>query len=216
MNGNVIPGSGTYAIWTTDNYNRSGNSKLGATSDSVDYSPNKVENDIMRLENQTYPGGYPSTPDEVLGGSASGYSNGTLRSISQSGINGSQYVTNPSLLSFPLSGITYVELASGDSWDSACIQGEGILIVHNSSTNAIIKNLNSGTFKGILIADDIIHIHTNIIGAVVALSPSPSEGNVIGNGNGNVKYSQEAITKASIAGNYTGGSSSDKVLGWWN
>ena len=75
------------------------------------------------------------------------------------------------------------------------VEGTGILILHNSSTNAEIKNINSGTFKGLLIADDMVHIHTDILGAVVCLSPTPSEGNCIGNGNGNVLYSSTAIKK---------------------
>ncbi|MDQ7818563.1 MAG: hypothetical protein RDU14_16175 [Melioribacteraceae bacterium] len=196
INGNLIGGQGTYAIWTTGSYSRSGNSHLGSTVSETDYSLAKVENNNYRLESQSYPGGYPTSPDGVLGGAANGFTDGTLKALSQSGWNGSQYVTNPSSLTFPLSGVTYVELTSGGTWNPANINGSGILIVHNTSGNAKIKNLNSGTFKGLLIADDIIHIHTNIIGAVVALSPSPSDGNCIGNGNGDVLFSRAAINQA--------------------
>jgi len=52
--------------------------------------------------------------------------------------------------------------------------GRAILIVHNNAKNAIMKNLNSGTFRGLLIAEDIIHIHATIVGAIVSLTPSPS------------------------------------------
>jgi hypothetical protein len=51
-------------------------------------------------------------------------------------------------------------------------------------------------FRGLIIADDIIHIHADIIGAVVSLTTNPSAGNVIGNGNGTVKFSSEAIMKS--------------------
>lgn len=195
-NGNLIPQSGTLGIWTTCALSRGGNSKIGGTTASVDYAPAKSESNNTRLENQTYPGGYPSSPDSIIGGSANGYPPGRLKQIAQSGAGGSQYVTDPSALSYPLKGVTYVELPSGETWQSMNIEGTGILVVHNSSVNAKMKNLNSGTFKGLLIADDIIHIHTNIIGAVIGLSPSPSEGNCIGNGNGSVLFSRQALVQA--------------------
>lgn len=217
-NGNLVPGAGTYAIWTTNNFNRQGNSHLGSTESGTDYTPAKVENNNVRLEEQSYPGGYPSTPDGVLGGTAMGYPPGTLKSLALSGAGGSQYVTNPSLLTYPLKGVTYVELPAGGTWNPANIDGEGILVIHNSSNDAAIKNINWGTFKGLLIADDIVHIHNNIIGAVVGLSPSPSSGNQIGNGTGTIKYSREAIMQATltVGGSSTGGSSSSNVVAWWD
>ncbi|MFQ5989889.1 MAG: hypothetical protein ACE5K9_08240 [Candidatus Methylomirabilales bacterium] len=51
-------------------------------------------------------------------------------------------------------------------------------------------------FKGLLIADDIVHIHSRIIGAVVSLTLGPSSGNVLGNGSGEVLYSNEALANA--------------------
>lgn len=59
-----------------------------------------------------------------------------------------------------------------------------------------------------LIVDDIVHIHTTIIGAVVSLTTGPSSGNVIGNGNGDVLFSREALTNA------MGGSQSYSILFW--
>ncbi|MBN1301909.1 MAG: hypothetical protein JW995_11900 [Melioribacteraceae bacterium] len=198
INGNLVANSGTYGIWTTQNYSRGGNSKLGSTHSGSDIAPIKAGANFTNTfkSSQVYPGGYPDTPDSILGGTANGFPPGTLKSIAQSGKAGSQYVTNPGNLTYPLIGVTYVELPSGERWQSMNISGSGVLVVHNSSNNAIIKNLNSGVFKGILIADDIIHIHTYIIGAVIGLSSSPSEGNCIGNGNGDVLYSSEAIEKA--------------------
>lgn len=217
LNGNLVPGAGTYAIWTTNNFNRKGNSHLGSTESGTDYAPAKVENNNVRLEGQSYPGGYPSTPDVVLGGAAMGYPPGTLKSIALSGVGGSQYVTNPSLLTYPLKGVTYVELPAGGTWNPANIDGEGILVVHNSTNDATIKNMNWGTFKGLMIADDIVHIHNNIIGAVVGLSPSPSSGNQIGNGTGSILYSREALMNAtSIGGSSAGGSSTSNVVAWWD
>lgn len=197
LSGNLIADNGTLGIWTTSSLSQKGNSKIGSTN-GVDFAPSKKVsgNPNYVLTNQTYPGGYPDTPDKVLGGASNGYPEGTLKSIAQSGKNGNQYVTDPSSLTSPFQGVTYVELPSGDTWQSMSIQGEGILIVHNSANNAIMKNLNHGTFKGLLIADDIVHVHADIIGAVVGLSPSPSSGNCIGNGNGTIKFSRQAIMDA--------------------
>ncbi len=195
INGNLLLTAGTYAIWTTSTCSRGGSSTLGSTVGGVDNAPAKVENNNVRLESQVYAGGYPNNPDDILGGSANGFPAGTLKAIAQSGYNGSQYVTDPVNLTYPLKGVTYVELPSGAEWLTAAIEGSGVLIVHNSAVNAKVKNMNSGVFKGLFIADDIIHVHSTIIGAVVGLSPSPSEGNCIGNGSGNIIFSREAITK---------------------
>ena len=131
-----------------------------------------------------------------------GYAEGALKTIAQSGLNGSQYVTDPANLTFPLSGVTYAELPSGTPWQAVDFgNSSGILVVHNATTDAVVKNLNTGTFNGLIIADDLVHIHNTILGAVIALTPTPSEGNCIGNGNGDVLYSSEtiqAITQDSI------------------
>ncbi len=195
LNGNVISNTGTLAIWTTNNYSERGNSQIGATVSKVDYAPAKNNNTDFYMENVVYPGGYPNTPDKVLGGTLGGYTEGTLKNIAISGKGGSQYVTNPALLNYPLAGVTYVELPSSEIWNPSNVDGSGILIVHNSSTDAAIKNLNSGTFKGLIIADDMVHVHTTIIGAIVCLTSNPSEGNCIGNGNGTVLYSSAAINQ---------------------
>jgi hypothetical protein len=116
----------------------------------------------------------------------------SLKEYAQSGAGGSQYVTDPSLLSYPLKGITYVELPSGGSWSSADIQGSGILIVHNDNVNAILQNTKNN-FTGLIIGDDIVHLHSNIIGAVVSLTENPSEGNTVGNSSGSILYSKQVL-----------------------
>lgn len=198
INGNLIPNSGTLGIWTTQGIDQSGNSTIGGTSGGVDIAPYKNAGSNVAAINQVYPGGYPTNPDSVLGGVAKGCPPGTLKAIAQSGVNGSQYTTNPASLSHPLRGVTYVELADGASWSPADITGDGILIVHNSAINANINNVNWGPFKGLLIADDLSHFHSNLnlLGAIVVLSPNPSEGNSIGNGSGDVLYSSQAIMNA--------------------
>jgi hypothetical protein len=214
--GALLPGQGTLGIWTTKTLSQSGNSKIGGHSGVTDYPPAKPANSNSYATGQTWPGGYPGTPDSVLGGPASGYPEGTLKTLAQSHVGGGQYVTDPSTLASPLQGITYVELPSGGVWQSMNIQGSGILIVHNSTKNAAMKNLNSGTFTGLMIIDDPVHIHANIVGALIALTPSPSEGNCLGNGNGSVAYSSQAIINATglTLGAGVGGSTSNVIAFW--
>lgn len=212
LDGNLISNKGTFGIWTTKNFNQRGSSKVGGTLSSTDYAPSRPGSSNVIRTSQTYPGGYPGSPDSILGGSSMGFAEGTLKAMAVSGANGGQYVTNPSLLRYPLSGVTYVELPSGGSWSPANIDGTGILIVHNSSLNAVIKNINFGTFKGLLVADDIDKIHNTIIGAVIGLSPSPPSGNCIGNGTGVVLYSSQVLTSATASVSGTGGTAN--VLAW--
>jgi hypothetical protein len=211
--GTLLAGAGTYGVWTTKTYTQSGSSRVGGTYSGTDYAPAKPGNANTYAQNQTWPGGYPGTPDSLLGGPAMGFPEGFVKAVAQSGYNGSQYVTNPSTLHYPLSGVTYVELPSAGTWQSMDITGSGILIVHNTSKNAIMKNLNSGTFVGLMIVDDLVHFHgATLIGGAVCLSANPSEGNCIGNGNGDVLYSREAIGLSTLQ---PPRSSEATVLAWW-
>ena len=196
INGNLISKKGTLGISTTQTFTQSGSSTVGGTKSGVDYSPSKPGNAaiIETHADWSAQGGFPNTSDKVMK-----FSEGTLKAMAQSGKNGSQYVTDPSLLTFPLSGVTYVELAPGATWQAIDFGvSSGILVVHNTATNAIMKNLNGGTFRGLILADDIVHIHTTIIGAVMNLTSAPSEGTCIGNGSGKVLYSNEAIAAATV------------------
>jgi hypothetical protein len=188
--GQLIPGEGTYGIWTTETFTNSGASKIGGTNLSKqDFVPEKKPDPSIIAENQTWPGGIiPLTPEEVIQNFPLNIS---LKEYAKSGDFGSQYVTDPTLLTYPLQGVTYVEPQGGE-WNPANIQGSGILIVHNDQVDAIIKN-TSNDFTGIVIADDVIHLQSNIIGAVVSLTQNPSEGNTIGNSNGKILYSKEAL-----------------------
>ena len=209
--GALIAGNGTLGIWTTSTLNQMGNSKIGGTDSGVDYAPAKPGNTNIISTNQIWPGGYPDTPDSLLGGTANGFPPGTLKGIALSGANGSQYTANPATLSFPLQGVTYVELPPAAIWDPVNIEGSGIFIIHNATKNAVIKNLNWGVFKGLIIADDVAHIHATIIGALIGITPTPSDGNCIGNGNGSVLYSSEVIKNAT--GLVMGGSTNNYGFG---
>lgn len=223
LNGTLVSNTGIYGVWTTSTLNQSGSSKIGGTKSSTDYAPSKPANSNTVKTSGSFSGGFPISPDEVFGGSSAGFPDGTIKDFAISGANGSQYVTDPSDLTTPFSGITYVELPNGETWQSMSISGTGVLIVHNANRNAIMKNLNSGTFKGIIIADDIIHVHTSIYGAIISLSSSPSDGNCIGNGNGSILYSKAAVDQAvstvnsfSTSKNYGFGKMRMNVIGWYD
>jgi hypothetical protein len=194
--GAVLAGLGTWGVWSTKAWSQGGSAVVGGTAAGLDFPPLNPANPLIIKQNQPFAGGYPGTPDSVMGAIGIGYPEGTLKAIAQSGNNGSRYTTNPATLTMPLSGVTYIELPSGGSWVPAAITGSGVLVIHNSAKNALLQNPGISTFKGILICDDIVHLHNTIIGAVVSLTPTPSAGNVIGNGTGAVLYSRMAIKKA--------------------
>ncbi|MBI2505641.1 MAG: hypothetical protein HYW07_20705 [Candidatus Latescibacteria bacterium] len=207
LNGNLIAGTGTMGVSTKQTFDQGGSSTGGGTAAGVDYSPSDPANPAVIEENAAYD--FPASPDSVFG-----YASGALKAMAQSGANGGQYVTDPANLTFPLSlsGVTYVELASGETWQSMDFgSSSGVLVVHNSAGNAAIKNLNSGTFKGLIIADDIEKIHATLIGAVVSLTTTPS-GNCIGNGNGEIRYSSTALIQAASVA--AGGGGGVTVLSW--
>lgn len=185
--------------------------------DYDDYDDDDYENEYGGGKKDS--GTYPKTPEEVLGGSEYGFSPGKLKEIAKSGRDGSQYVTNPKdLENRNFSGVTYVELDNKKKWNSVNISGSGILIVHNDEGNALLKNLNKGTFKGIIIVDDIQNVHTDIYGAIFTLT-SKSKGNILGNGNGQILFSNEAISNA-VSKYSTKSNTSETgdkgVVAWWN
>jgi hypothetical protein len=188
--GTLIPGEGTYGIWTTKTFTNSGASKIGGTYAGTDYIPSTNPDPSIIAENQSWPGGItPTTPEQVLTNLPNGFS---LKEYAQSGDYDSQYVTDPTLLSYPLKGVTYVELPSGGSWTAADLEGSGVLIVHNDNVNAILNNTKNN-FTGLIIGDDIIHLHSDIIGAVVSLTENPSAGNTVGNSSGSILYSKQVL-----------------------
>ncbi|MBI4548296.1 MAG: hypothetical protein HY707_09970 [Ignavibacteriae bacterium] len=212
--GTLISNQGTYAIWTSSTFIQGGSSDIGGTADSIDYSPSNPVNPAV-VKTLQVPS-TPQTPDSALGGAANRYSEGTLKAIAQSGVGGSQYVTDPTRLTYPLRGVTYVELPteSGENiWGPADLRGSGVLIVHNSAKNAVLENSNWGTFTGLVMVDDMVHFHAIIIGAIIIFTQSPSEGNVIGNGNGTFLYSNEAIRNA--IGFLPAVESQSNVIAWW-
>lgn len=219
VDGNVVPGRGALAISTMATLDLRPNTWLAGTSDSLDH-PLRSANDAaldygaITETGTSWAAGVPFSPDGAMGGVAEGFPEGRLKEIARSGANGSQYVgpdtsppTGPGDLALPFKGVTYVELAIGEVWINARFDDNcsGILVVHNESGNAFLKNVNHGVFRGLIIADDLVHVHTQVIGAVIVLTGCPSSGNLMGNGHGSILYSRATLSRASsgLPGVYT-------------
>lgn len=200
IDGNPIGGSTSlYGVSSGGVITEGGNSKIGGKAldgtlvdptKSGSFGPPATGWAAACEQNATWE--KPLSPDAALG-----WPEGTLKRLAQTGAGGSRYTTDPLTLTLPLSGVTYVELPPGNTWQAIDLgNSSGILVVHNSSLSAQMLNVNSGTFKGILIVDDLVHVHNDIIGAVINLTTNPSFGNCIGNGNGRVLYSKVAVGNA--------------------
>ncbi len=209
--GTLIAKTGTYGVWTTgSSFSPGGSGMVGGTSvDSVDHRPaNPPDSGVIALNQPA--AGFFTSPDSAFGGTPQGYPPGTLMAIAKSGVAGSQYVTDPAKIRYPLRGITYVDLPLGGSWNSPDLTGSGIIIVHNSSGTSTLNN-SSGTFSGIVLADNIVHLHGTVIGTAISCTKMPT-GNVIGNGNASILFSNAAILNAtSVLVN----GARLKVFSWW-
>jgi hypothetical protein len=91
-----------------------------------------------------------------------------------------------------------MELPDSGAWAPVDFNtnSRGILVVHNDEYNAMMRQLNMGEFKGLIIADDVMHIHNDIYGALFLLTAGPAEGNCIGNGTGHLMFCRDAIMTA--------------------
>jgi len=213
--GTLIANNGIPSVWSTNTISGGGSSSFGGTTGGgVDIKPKgKIDTSIV-YESKTWPGGFPTSPDSVAGGTSNGYPEGTLKSIAQSGVAGSQYVTDPSLLTFPLSGVTYVELSSGATW-SPKLSGKGILVIHNTAHNAIFKQ-PAGAFTGLVMIDDLTNLSGLVLlGAIVQMTTTPTS-DIFGTSNGSITYSRAAILNATtVLGGGTNNGSASNVVAWW-
>lgn len=211
----VGTGQGTLGVWTLKDFQQTGGGKVGGVSGGVDYAPSTSANPKIFAEYQTYPGGYPNNPDAVMGGAAYGYPTGTLKAVAKSKWAGSQYVTDPSKLKYPLSGVTYVDLPPGSNkMENKSIAGSGVLIVHSSANDGILEN-PSGTFTGLVMGDEIVHINATIIGAAVSMGGFEDD---IINGSGKILFSRQAIGSGAMLalGTAQAGGWTTQVVAWWD
>lgn len=196
LNGKVIPNSGIYGVSSGTSFTNLQGAMIGGTVNGVDYPPKYPENPDVIEENYDWGGTFPESPDKILG-----FPEGTLKSIAQSKVNGSQYVTNVNQLKFPLKGVTYLELPSTSVKISLeNTENSGILVVHNSTTSTKVTQLKSlKPFKGLIIGDYMFHLHLDILGGLILLSPNLELNNECkGNNNHKIYYSSAAIKNATF------------------
>lgn len=211
IQGSFIPKTGTLAVSTTKSFRRKELSRIGGSYSGNDYSPRIFYPQFLVEEGAVWPKGFPDTPEEVFGGEEAGFPEGKLIEIAKSGIGGSQYVTDPKDLKWPLKSLTYVELPPGKKWKRINLKNsQGILIVHNSQINARMEHLWRGRFAGIIITDRIDRIDNQIIGAIILMSKNKREWR----GWGSFRFSREAIDKA-VAVLQEGVPESHLVLSWY-
>jgi hypothetical protein len=212
----LISGQGTLGLWSTGSLDLEGTARLGGFDSGLGYIPSNPADPNSFAVNQPFPVGYPGTPDSVLGGASLGFPEGFLKYIAEHGLNGSQYVTDPTTLHYPLKGTTYVELPSGGVWRAMSVDGSGILVVHNSTRDAVMREMNAGTFKGLMLVDHPILFRANLIGALFTLAPPTMVADSLGDEEGLVWYSSEAIKDAiAKVRSLPGKGSAANVIAWW-
>lgn len=188
----TLVGTGVKAIKSCGAITQSGNSVIGG--DGV--APAKKVTDPI-IEEYVSDGGYPETPEQLLG-------------LPAGALNQFRTSTLPSL---PFNGIVYY-VPPDDSFNVPNLQGsEGLFIVHNDDCDAKMMNFD-GKFTGLIIADQIAHVNAGalIIGAIYTLSKE-SGTNAFGNGDAHILYSSSVID----AINHTTISVADtefKILSW--
>lgn len=164
---------GTYGLSTASNsYSQGGSSQVGGNGIAPAQPANPATYELNGPA-------LPETPEKVLG-----LGEGTLDAFKTS-----------SPPNAPFSGVVYLT----ESWQGVNIDGSsGILICHNSTGNAFLKDIH-GVFKGLIITDDLIHINgdAELIGAVLGLR---TDGMTLGNGSAEIKFSTEVLSSLPLVG----------------
>lgn len=196
LNGNVIPNQGIYGVSSGTTFTNLQGAMIGGTVNKVDYPPKYPENPIVIEQNYNWGGTFPDSPDKILG-----FPEGTLKSVARSRVKGSQYVTSLSQLKFPLSGVTFIELPSTEvKIDLGKLDNSGILVVTNSTRSTRVTELKSSKpFKGLIIGDYMFHLHLDIYGGLILLSPNLEMNKECrGNNDKKIYYSSAAVKEATF------------------
>lgn len=178
--GNLTGDPGTYGVSSNGTVTQGGSSQIGGNG----FAPATPANPAAVEQNAT--ANTYQTPEEVLG-----LRPGTL----------DQYRTSTPPVT-PFHGIVYLtaNLWNSPDFGEAEEPSTGILIVHNGTGTAVLKNVH-GHFNGIIITDSLIHINgTAVINGAVVLQRQ--SGNNIGNGAAQVNYSSEILSNLPIS-NYS-------------
>jgi len=213
---NILPTTGVHGVSSSQPFVNVEGAQIGGTNNFIDYPMTFPEDSAVIEEEYDWDGGFPETPDGMLG-----YPEGTLKAAAQSGLFGSQYLLLPpnegtidgNLLTYPLSGVTYVEVQNGDGKDLVIEQtgNSGILVIHRDIGDSYVSSIKAdkssdGLLTGLLITDKSFHHHIDILGAVLMLSTDLiTNKNCSGNADHWVYYSSEAVVTAThIAAEITG------------
>ncbi|HUL43294.1 MAG TPA: SdrD B-like domain-containing protein [Bacteroidota bacterium] len=183
--GTLLTGTGTFGVWCAQSLTLVGGARIGGTNTAgADIAPSRPPDTSIIRSNAATTG--TMTPDALFG-----LPEGTLRILARSGSFPGQYVTASAELSYPLSGLTYIDLPANGTL-SGSISGSGILIIHNYDSDASSLQNWSGTFKGLVFADRVSVSSTNgtILGAVITALPFSVSGS------GSVSFSRAAIVNA--------------------
>jgi len=220
LNQNLIPTTGKFGVSTSTVFTNVENAAIGGTNNFIDYPMTFPEVPEVIEEFYDWGGNFPESPDEALG-----LPEGTLKEAAKTGEYGSQYLLDPPKvkignkwfidgLTYPLSGVTYIELTNSSSVGLMLEQNgnSGIVVVHRDNGNSRISGVkyddatSDGLLTGLLITDYSFHHHINILGGVIQLSPDlETSKNCNGNADHWVYYSSEAISNATqIAAEITG------------
>jgi hypothetical protein len=216
----LIPNSGKPGISSSVAFVNLEGAAIGGTNNYVDYPMTFPANDDIIEDNYDWEGGFPTSPDEILG-----YPDGTLKAAAETGMYGSQYLPSPKLikigkfyfideLEYPLQGITYIEINSANKMELQLEEtgNSGILVIDRINGDALLrgikfdKNNSDGLFTGIIVTDYSFHHHIDILGTVIQLSETLEDSDRC-NGNDDhwVKYSSASVEGATeIASRITG------------
>jgi hypothetical protein len=195
----LVPLTGKFGVSTgQSSFTNNQHGAIGATAyiggSPLDIPP-AYPNDPRVIETSSpWPNGFPKNADQALE-----LPPGTLENIAKNNlISGSQYVTKASDLRFPLKGVTYIKVPPRTVWSKIKIGAnpEGILVFHSDSTDAYWNNISTtaGPFKGVMVFDNVFHIHMDITGAIAVLTPNTITNQECKGNNGHkILYSAEAI-----------------------
>lgn len=164
---------GTYGLSTVSNtFSQGGSSKVGGNGIAPASPANPTTYELNGPA-------VPDSPEKVLG-------------LSDGALDAFKTDTPPTA---PFNGVVFLT----SSWEGVNIDGSsGIFICHNKMGSAFLKNIH-GTFKGLIITDDLIHINGDavLIGAVYGLK---TNGVTLGNGSAEIKFSSEVLSSLPLVG----------------
>jgi hypothetical protein len=121
-----------------------------------------------------------------------------------------KYKITESSLTYPFHGVRYIESTAGPLHIGG---SSGVLIIHSAMKNSSLQINGTGTFKGIVIVDEMDKMNGNVtvVGAVACLADFAGA-KLFGNGSATVKYSSQVLNNLNKF--ITDGDKSVNELSW--